>query len=63
MPYVLIGAATLLVGGLGAYAIHTGSSGINQATSTVGTGIGTGAALAGAGVAAAAIIFVIYNHK
>lgn len=63
MPLLLLAAGTLLVGGLGAYAIHSTSQGLNQATTDTGKGLSTGAALIGAGVGVAVVVYAINKTR
>ncbi len=57
MPLLLVGVGSLIVAGLGAYAIHSVSSDAGQAVQQAGKGLSTAEAVVGAGIAVAVVVY------
>lgn len=55
MPLIALAAGTVLLGGLGAYAIYSFSPGINQAETTVASGVSQTTVIIGLAIAAVTV--------
>ena len=60
MPLIALAAGTVLLGGLGAYAISAFSPGINQAETTVANGVSQTTVIIGLSVAA---VIVYWGYR
>ena len=63
MPIVILAAGTVLLGGLGAYAIHSFSPGINAAEQTTANGISQATTVIGIAVALTVIYYGYTQFK